>query len=234
MLIHATPSYTACFRVLPLLACLAFPGDLRSQNTQDGLAGDSAEDRIVPAAKLLRHARRTIGRYDANRDGRLQQAEWAGMKGEPATVDRDADGSITVEELIERMADFGRRRSLHVSKRFTVGIDDVLPLLQPTTESAADALAAESPRAAASPDEDPQVPRSPLDFDPRRDRKFAARLPKGIPDWFIDRDGDGDGQLTLAEFAPKPTAAERNRFVRFDRNNDGVVTAAEYLKASSP
>ncbi|MHB8901641.1 MAG: EF-hand domain-containing protein [Thermoguttaceae bacterium] len=54
----------------------------------------------------------------------------------------------------------------------------------------------------------------------------AARL-SALPDWFRAGDADGDGQLTLAEYAPDSQKARLTEFARYDRNNDGVLTAQE-------
>ena len=67
-----------------------------------------------------------------------------------------------------------------------------------------------------------------------RERKFnvpARRLPTGLPNWFTLRDEDGDGQLTLSEFAPKPKASDLEEFRRYDLNDDGVITAEECVRA---
>ncbi len=52
----------------------------------------------------------------------------------------------------------------------------------------------------------------------------------GVPDWFRAKDTDGDGQLTLAEYAPNSEKALLEQFSRYDRNNDGVLTAPECPK----
>ena len=68
----------------------------------------------------------------------------------------------------------------------------------------------------------------------RRQAKFSVRrkrLPAGLPAWFLARDEDGDGQLTLSEFAPKPTPADLREFRRYDLNGDGLITAEECLRA---
>jgi hypothetical protein len=72
---------------------------------------------------------------------------------------------------------------------------------------------------------------------PRRGTTFyvpKSRLPPGLPDWFLRRDLDGDGQLSLAEFAPNPTQADLEEFARYDRNGDGFITAKECLDALKP
>ena len=59
------------------------------------------------------------------------------------------------------------------------------------------------------------------------------RLPKGLPDWFIEKDENEDGQLSLHEFAPeKLTASEVRKFQQFDLNRDGILVAREYLKST--
>ena len=52
----------------------------------------------------------------------------------------------------------------------------------------------------------------------------------GVPDWFRGKDTDGDGQLTLAEYAPNSEKTLLDQFARYDRNNDGVLTASECPK----
>lgn len=70
----------------------------------------------------------------------------------------------------------------------------------------------------------------------RSSKKFHvadAALPGGLPDWFFDRDGDGDGQLTLGEFAPDGSQAQRDAFKRQDSDGDGVLTPEEISGAAT-
>jgi Ca2+-binding EF-hand superfamily protein len=53
----------------------------------------------------------------------------------------------------------------------------------------------------------------------------------GLPEWFKKKDADGDGQVTMAEFARDWTPELLNEFNRYDLNHDGVITAAECLRA---
>jgi hypothetical protein len=57
------------------------------------------------------------------------------------------------------------------------------------------------------------------------------RLPKGIPDWFIEKDANRDGQIMMAEFATRWNNALVAEFLQFDRNGDGIVTPKECLAA---
>ena len=70
---------------------------------------------------------------------------------------------------------------------------------------------------------------------PRKSGRFLTpkeRLAKGLPDWFLQKDADGDGQVMMAEFAKDWTPEMAAEFNRFDLNHDGIVTAAECLKAA--
>ncbi len=66
----------------------------------------------------------------------------------------------------------------------------------------------------------------------RASYRFLApheRLPEGLPDWFIERDLNMDGQVTMAEFAGEWTDEKVEKFLRYDRNNDGIITVEEAL-----
>ena len=55
------------------------------------------------------------------------------------------------------------------------------------------------------------------------------RLPEGLPDWFVQRDGNADGQVAMAEFTSFWSEGEANRFARYDHNGDGMITPRECL-----
>ena len=62
------------------------------------------------------------------------------------------------------------------------------------------------------------------------------RLPEGLPEWFLSKDTDADGQIAMAEYATDwstPRAAEANvtGFRRFDLNGDGIITPKECIAA---
>lgn len=53
------------------------------------------------------------------------------------------------------------------------------------------------------------------------------------PEWFRLRDLDGDGQLTLAEYAPHATQTELLEFARYDLDHDGLLTLKEVARFAS-
>ena len=55
-------------------------------------------------------------------------------------------------------------------------------------------------------------------------------MPKGLPDWFLEKDVNGNGQITMAEFTDTWTPEKLAEFARYDLNHDGIITAAECLK----
>jgi hypothetical protein len=60
-----------------------------------------------------------------------------------------------------------------------------------------------------------------------------ATLPSNLPDWFKQLDANGDGQLTLSEYARDGSAAQRQQFKRYDLNGDGVLTPEEATNAGA-
>ena len=71
------------------------------------------------------------------------------------------------------------------------------------------------------------------DMDESTFREYAAAPEEliGTPVWFLARDVNGDGQLSLREFAPNLTAAGVAQFGKLDLNADGLITAEEVKKA---
>jgi len=68
---------------------------------------------------------------------------------------------------------------------------------------------------------------------PGQTRRYAAPT-AGLPAWFIQRDLNGDGQVSLYEFcAPNFTNEDLVRFSRLDRNGDGFITPNELPQAGT-
>jgi len=156
-----------------------------------------------PPAPVRRYVRDLLRRYDADADGRLQAAEWQALRGTPAAIDRDGDGMIAEDELARHVMDYASRRRLGPPREAAEQEREAGVGASPSTLEAA---ATEPPRTY---------------FVPQR------YLPEGVPEWFESRDANGDGQLSLAEYAPTAEAQQVAQFERLDGNQDGFVTAQE-------
>lgn len=240
----------------PVMPRIASPGENPQENQPKGEV-ISPQEEAIPA-KVYRYAQRLIREHDRDGDGKLSRLEWGQHSGF-LTSDSDLDGRVRLEELVGRIAAYGRHRRIRLMAPMFESDDSLPSLLNPTTE----AVPPMSPDAAAMTDNGP-TPEARVvasaaaggalgagtvdnrgnggesekkeggEKPERRETKFvvsAARRPEGLPSWFVDKDSDGDGQLSMAEFAPKPTGASLADFARYDRNGDGVITAGEYLRA---
>lgn len=63
-----------------------------------------------------------------------------------------------------------------------------------------------------------------------KQRTAQQRLPKGIPDWFVKKDFDADGQVAMSEWTNTWNDSELTEYLKFDLNNDGYITPEETLK----
>lgn len=224
----------------PVLIAFVFVGTLNGEDQSP--SGNEAPTRAVPdssapaskveassgftaSPKITRYARYLIEKYDRNRDGRLQSAEWKGLHGQPALIDRDADEEISVSELVEWVRDYGRRKRIGIP---SVAVDPSVA----ASETGSPSNTPSESESQSSAGEGSAVTAT----ERRRDSKFfvpAKRLPQGLPDWFLSRDLDGDGQLTASEFSPTNLAAELADFSNYDANKDGVLTAQECVRDPS-
>lgn len=55
------------------------------------------------------------------------------------------------------------------------------------------------------------------------------RLPKGTPSWFIEKDVNVDGQVAMAEYSSSWTDSVIQDFVKYDANDDGIITPLEAM-----
>ncbi|MBW8885942.1 MAG: hypothetical protein JF612_14470, partial [Planctomycetia bacterium] len=57
-------------------------------------------------------------------------------------------------------------------------------------------------------------------------------LPKGLDSWFTRSDADGDGQVSMSEYAAKWDADVAKKFQQYDANGDGFISANEALRGA--
>jgi hypothetical protein len=63
-----------------------------------------------------------------------------------------------------------------------------------------------------------------------RFKAAKERLPAGLPGWFTAKDTNGDGQVSMSEYSKSWTESQAAEFKRYDKDNDGVITAEEAMK----
>ena len=208
------------------------PGPPSASSATQGLA--AVGEQAIPA-KVRRYAERLLRQYDRNGDGVLQPEEWSKMLGKPGTIDVNGDRSITLDELTRHIMAYGEQRRINLAN-LGVGsnadasatpVGDVEPDGAPPG-GPAEGKGALSAGALDAERESAGKPRESTFY------VRPSRLPPGLPEWFVRRDLNGDGQLSLSEFAPNPTQADLEEFARYDKNGDGFITARECLDALRP
>jgi hypothetical protein len=200
-------------------------------------------DSTIPA-KIRRYAERVVKKVDSNRSGALEAGEWASLPGDPRKIDANHDGVITVDELSAYLAIYARSHPLHEEDTAWRRLPQPPALIfQPVTpadgpplnaglDQAGTPAPSEGEPGATTTVRNKSSEKEAAKEMSRRARKYyvpASTLPPGLPDWFIERDANGDGQLTLDEFAPDGSSAQRRLFAQYDQNGDGVITPEEVV-----
>lgn len=190
-----------------------------------------AEQQLKVPAKIVRYSRRLMQKYDKNRNGSLEKSEWTKMRGTPRLADADADGVITINELIVRVFSYGSSRGgrlVNAGNREADRLRGSVAVAREANRNGAIDEASTTDNADTGIDSQAEAER-------RRRLKFyvpAAKLPPGVPAWFLSRDRDGDAQLTLSEFAPTASRSALEEFARHDLNRDGILTGKEFVRAA--
>jgi len=205
-----------------------------------------AQERGAPA-KVARYAAVIVQRYDSNGDGMLQREEWEKMPGTPQAIDLDGDGQITKDELVWYLTHYGKTRTIHRTVMLDLSepykfdpanlqrFHPVVPraITPPVTDPEAQESESEGAEAVMKANEeliDDDLYQKMLE-----ERKVPAARPyyvlpeslRGVPRWFILLDKNGDGQISLAEFAPTLAPRDVLLFKRLDKNNNGFIEPDE-------
>lgn len=205
------------------------PGVGTSGGMGTGLSGGSpaagGPERRELEERVRQYAQSLLRRYDENKNGVLERNEWQNMRGSPEKGDRNNDGVITQEELVARLLDFSEQSSASSG-----GLGSSSPNSGASGSSYRPSGGGPPSGSSSSSSRSTTSTRS-----PERSRvRFLTpleRLPKGLPDWFVQKDADGDGQISMAEFATEWTDTKAAEFEKYDLNHDGIITPEECLQA---
>ena len=170
--------------------------------------GSTAEMMSVTVTEAdEREADERLRRYDRNQNGYLDKEELTRFSGNPMDFDRNRDEKLSRSELAVRYA---RRREF-----------------KEDAKNDGKSRKDNSDRRREDKTEIPDV------YNGRRSFRSSDEkaLPDGLPGFFTDRDKNGDGQITLAEYASEFNDSIVAEFMESDLNNDGVIIPSEALRA---
>lgn len=203
----------------------AKPTILRAK-TDEPLAATETTRHEPSPRKIARYARRLIARYDTDGNGVLNSDEWDSMQGQPAVIDSDQNGQITSAELILHIMEYARTRRLGKS---SYRVSETLAPNHPPANGSnrLSTTAAPSSDADSTDKQQRKNPDAPFHV-PAKERLNS------LPKWFSQRDENGDGQLSLAEFSPNRSRESVKAFQKLDTNRDGLVTQQESVKGKGP
>ncbi|MBN2216611.1 MAG: hypothetical protein JW719_04475, partial [Pirellulales bacterium] len=182
-----------------------------------------------------------FGRLDRNGNGLLDRNEWTGLPGNPSQFDANQDGRITLAEVAAQMDKIQKDRNQNPwggMGQGGFGPGGGMPgNFGPGGFGAGGWGGMNGFGDNRQDDEDKEESTSKTaKADHRSSYRFRSaleRLPKGLPDWFVGRDEDFDGQVSMAEFAGTWTQSTLNEYLKYDGNRDGVITPDECLRPGS-
>ena len=178
------------------------------------------------AAKVRNYAEQLLKQYDLNKSGVLEKDEWMQMKSEYHTkVDQNGDNVLTIDELVVKLG--GGASSAGSSSTATAST--TAPATPPGFSGSSERSGGSS--SSGSSGAYPGISKATLQAAKKAGRFLTAteRLPKGLPDWFLRNDADGDGQIMMSEYAAAWSDATAADFMKYDIDGDGVITPEECL-----
>jgi Ca2+-binding EF-hand superfamily protein len=162
-------------------------------------------------------AARAFSYYDQDKNGKIDPQEMKNSRfgSDLPMYDRNRDGVLTMNEMEYRYA---RRRVENTQANRSAG------------------SSSSGRSSSGSGDRDKAQTEDKSRFADRKSYRVqppVTRLPKGLPDWFLRNDADGDGQISMPEFSVSWTDTVLADFAKFDLNADGLIEPQECLKAQA-
>jgi Ca2+-binding EF-hand superfamily protein len=164
------------------------------------------------ADRARQHAAALIKQNDKNNNGKLDGDELKSLSSFSRGADFNRDGTITLDEMTRRVGSFG-------GGPVAVSLDSS----RSSNRSRRPGLLVRMAEAQSNADR----------WSGRESYRFLTpteRLPKGLPSWFVQKDVDGDGQVTMAEFSSTWNETDLVNYTKFDKNGDGRITPSELVE----
>ena len=171
-------------------------------------SGSSVSSSSGAGEQVKKYAEGLLKQHDKNKDGMLQRDEWKEMKTEHQGADSNSDGTITLAELTTRISAYSSGGA---------GSSPLSSSSSPSGFGGGKSFRGGGDKTASAT---------------KKSYRFLTpteRLPKGMPDWFIKSDADGDGQIMMAEYASSFTDTIAAEFAKLDLDGDGIITPNECM-----
>ena len=150
------------------------------------------------------YAKQLFAQYDKNRNGVLERDEYHEMSNNPKAADKNGDGAISFDELVGWLVEMSK----------------------PGSHSGGSGNDSRDRDRDRSKKAEPRQPVYRVPFPSPIDR-----LPSGLPEWFLKKDVDRDGQVSMAEFSQDWSETKLTEYFKYDINGDGFIVPAEVLRA---
>ena len=192
-------------------------GGSSSRSSSSSSSGDPRMDAMV---KMV------FDRYDSNKNGVFEKDEWSNFRSPPDEADKNRDRKITKTEITTWMASrFGGGG--RGGDRGGRGGGGPPGFAGGGGSGGSFYSSRDSGSGSGSTSDNSDNPRS------YRVKSAIERLPDGLPEWFARNDANSDAQVAMSEYTASWSAATVKDFAQFDLNSDGVITAAEALRAAN-
>jgi Ca2+-binding EF-hand superfamily protein len=201
------------------------------------------------SSRFRGYAEGMIKHYDKSKNGMLEKDEWKDMRSEHQSSDANKDGVITIDELAAHLQSYSERGSSGGNTYIvTAGPGSGVTSSSGQGNSGSSGSGSSGFGSGGSSsrwgDRGGWGSRSSSSGDSnksaagqtKKSYRFLSpteRLPKGMPDWFLRGDADGDGQVSMVEYSATWNDQIAAEFQKYDLDSDGLVTPEECQKAES-
>jgi Ca2+-binding EF-hand superfamily protein len=189
------------------------------------------------AARMRQLAESLIKQNDKNGDGMLQRDEWGNLRESQQAADANKDGVITVDEFVVHLQSYSagggwgsrgdRGRGGFGGERGGFGGGERGGFGEGGFGEGGFGEGGFGERSSSS-----SSSRTSSKLTARKSYRASPateRLPKGLPDFFLRNDADGDGQISMSEYAASWSDRIAAEFAEYDLNSDGIITPEECL-----
>lgn len=189
------------------------------------------------------YAKQLVKQFDKNGDNMLQPDERKELRSPASESDLNKDGVITIDELVAHLSSNSAAQAAAPAPATTISAATSSSTNNPNSSSTNSSSSNRSGGDASKLSGEASkrvffgsaggMAATAKDGDKRHSYRFTSatdRLPSGLPSWFTSKDANLDGQVQMSEYSRYWTKSIVDEFRRYDRNDDGFITAKEAAK----